>query len=155
MKWIAVLVIVGVAGLAACERKPEEAPVTEQAPAAAPAPAAPAPAPQTTGPLPEGVTPEMVASGKQIFTGQGICFTCHGADGKGTPLAPDLTSGNWLDIDKSKGDLLGQIENVVKTGVPQPKQFPAPMPPMGGAQLTPEQIKDVSAYVLSISGAKS
>lgn len=157
MKWIAVLAIVGVAGLAACERKPQEAPATQvQAPAAAPAEtaAAPATAP-STGAAPEGTTPQMVAAGQQIFTGQGLCFTCHGADAKGTPLAPDLTSGKWLWVNPSQGNMLAQVEKVVKDGVPAPKEHPAPMPPMGGAQLTPDQIRDVSAYVLSISGGKS
>ena len=36
-------------------------------------------------------------------------------------------------------------------GVPQPKQHPAPMPAKGGAPLTDEQVKQVSAYVYSIS----
>jgi mono/diheme cytochrome c family protein len=156
MKWIAVLAIVGVAGLAACERKPEQAPVTEQAPPAPAPQAAPAPAPAPpTGAAPEGTTPEMVAAGKQIYDSNGLCFTCHGPDAKGTALAPDLTSGKWLWVNPAQGNMLGQIETVVKDGVPQPKEHPAPMPPMGGAQLSAEQIRDVSAYVLSISGGKS
>jgi mono/diheme cytochrome c family protein len=156
MKWIAVLAIVGMGGLAACERAPEQRPVTEMPPAAAPAETAAAPAPaQPAGPAPEGTTPEMVATGKQIFEGNGICFTCHGMDAKGTALAPDLTSGKWLWVNPAQGNMLGQIEKVVKEGVSAPKQYPAPMPPMGGAQLTDEQIRDVSAYVLSISGGKS
>lgn len=156
MKWIAGLAIVGVAGLAACERAPEQAPATQQqAPAA---PAETAAAPSTTPPAgaaPEGTTPEMVAAGQQIYSGQGLCFTCHGMDGKGTALAPDLTSGKWLWINPAQGNMLAQLETVIREGVPNPKEHPAPMPPMGGAQLTPDQIRDVSAYVLSISGGKS
>src|SRR5690625_4356270 len=114
-------------------------------PEEAPAPAEPA------GPLPEGVTQEMVAAGKQVFEGNGICFTCHGMDGKGTALAPDLTGGNWLWVDPAAGDLLGQIEARIKEGVPQPKEAPAPMPPMGGAQLTDEQVRDVAAYVYTLA----
>lgn len=154
MKWIAVLAIVPVAGLAACEQKPEQAPATEQqTQTAAPAETAAAPTQAApSGPAPEGTTPEMVAAGQQIFTGQGVCFTCHGMDGKGTALGPDLTDGNWLWIDASKGDLLGQVTTVVKDGVAQPKQYPAPMPPKGGAPLTDEQVRDVSAYVVSLGG---
>jgi hypothetical protein len=29
----------------------------------------------------------------------------------------------------------------------QPKQYRAPMPPLGGAQLLPEQVKALAAYV--------
>jgi mono/diheme cytochrome c family protein len=43
------------------------------------------------------------------------------------------------------------IEGVVRNGVPQPKQFPAPMPAMGGAPLSDEQVRAVAAYVYSIS----
>ena len=43
------------------------------------------------------------------------------------------------------------IEHTVTTGVPKPKSHPAPMPPMGGASLSPDQIKAVAAYVYSLS----
>lgn len=158
MKWIAVLAIVPAAGLAACEQRPaDQAPATEQqqTQTAAPAETAAAPTQAPSGAAPEGATPEMVAAGQQIFTGQGICFTCHGMDGKGTQLGPDLTSGNWLWVNAAQGDILGQVQTVIKNGVPQPKQYPAPMPPMGGAQLSDEQVRDVAAYVVSISGGKS
>jgi mono/diheme cytochrome c family protein len=31
------------------------------------------------------------------------------------------------------------------------KQHPSPMPPMGGAQLTEEQVRALAAYIYSIS----
>lgn len=86
-------------------------------------------------------------AGKAIFTGKGICYACHGANAKGTPLAPDLTDGTWINIDGS----LASIARVVKEGVSAPKQHPAPMPPMGGAQLTDAEIQAVSQYVFSLS----
>lgn len=147
MKGFAVLAIVSGMGLAACGGDQEQAPASEQAPAAQPEATTPAP----TGPVPEGTTPEMIAAGKQIFEGNGICFTCHGMNAKGGPLAPDLTDDTWLWLDPAQGNMLGQIEQIVRQGVPQPKEAPAPMQPMGGAQLTDEQIRDVSAYVLSLS----
>lgn len=103
-----------------------------------------------TAPGDTTVTPEMIALGDSIFHGQkanGLCFSCHGPDGKGTPTGPDLTDKEWLNTD---GTLQG-IESVVKNGVTQPKKYPAPMPPMGGAQLTPEQVRAVAAYVYSLS----
>lgn len=123
----------------------------QQPPAAQPQTPAPASTPSASAPtdvqLPEGVTPEMVQEGQQIFVGQGLCATCHGMDAKGTTLAPNLTDQEWLNIDGS----YDQIVNLVKTGVPNPKQYPSPMMPMGGAQLTEDQVRAVAAYVYAIS----
>lgn len=131
----------------------EAAEAPETTPAEQPA-ATPAPAP-TTGAvpanLPEGVTTAQFQQGQQIFEGQGICFTCHASDGTGSALAPDLTDGTWIWIEAGAGDDLAQITNIVRQGVPQPQEFPAPMPPMGGAQLSDEQVNAVSAYVYAIS----
>jgi hypothetical protein len=33
----------------------------------------------------------------------------------------------------------------------QPKQYRSPMPPMGGAQLTADQVKAAAAYIWSLS----
>jgi mono/diheme cytochrome c family protein len=101
-------------------------------------------------PVPPGATQEMVALGNQIYHGQvagGMCAACHGANGAGTPLGPDLTKNNWLWSD---GSWAG-ITKTVTAGVPQPKQYRSPMPPMGGSQLTPEQVSAVSAYVWALS----
>ena len=81
---------------------------------------------------------QLVALGDSIFEGQaagGICYTCHGPDAKGTQLAPDLTDQQWLNGDGS----VEFIANVVRNGVLQPKQFPAPMPPFG-ATLNDQQL---------------
>lgn len=97
-------------------------------------------------PVPPGSTPRLVALGAQVFRGQvggAACTGCHGSDGTGTPQGPDLTSRSWLWGSGSYAD----IAKIVREGVPQPKEFRFPMPPMGGAQLTPEQLSAVSAYV--------
>lgn len=104
---------------------------------------------QTPQQLPEGVTPEMIAQGKQIFTGPGICATCHGPDGKGVPnLGANLTDAEWKHSD-------GSYEGIVKTilsGVPAEKSTTGtPMPPKGGSTITDEQVKAVAAYVWSLS----
>ncbi|MGH7444305.1 MAG: c-type cytochrome [Longimicrobiales bacterium] len=98
-------------------------------------------------PLPEGVTAAMVTAGEQVFTGPGFCFTCHGQGGAGSPLAPPLNDNEWLHIDGA----YEAIVETVRTGVPEPMQFPTPMPPMGGAQLSDDQIRAVAAYVYTIS----
>jgi len=101
-------------------------------------------------PVPPGATPAMVALGDRIFHGQaagGTCTACHGTNGAGTPLGPDLTKKKWLWSDGS----LSGITKTVTDGVMQPKQYRSPMPPNGGAQLTPAQSKAVAAYVWSLS----
>jgi mono/diheme cytochrome c family protein len=103
--------------------------------------------PAATAQLPDGVTQEMVTAGQQVFSGTGICFTCHGTDGTGTPLAPNLTDQTWINIEGG----YDQIVQVVTNGVPQPVEHPGPMPPMGGAQLTEQQIREVAAYVYTLS----
>jgi len=97
-----------------------------------------------------GPTPQQVALGDSIFHGQvagGTCTACHGQDAKGTAVAPNLTDSQWLNGDGS----YQFIVHTVTTGVPHPKQHPAPMPPKGGATLTDDQVKAVAAYVYSLS----
>jgi mono/diheme cytochrome c family protein len=106
--------------------------------------------PTASGTPPEGATAEDVSAGQQIFTSTGNCYTCHGPDGRGTALAPNLTDSEWINIDGT----FAAIQQNVRTGVPQPKQHPAPMPAMGGANLNDDQIRQVSAYVWSLGGGK-
>jgi glucose/arabinose dehydrogenase/mono/diheme cytochrome c family protein len=100
--------------------------------------------------VPPGATAETVALGNRIFHGEvagAACTGCHGDSGQGTVLGPNLTSKNWLWSD---GSYAG-ITKTITDGVSQPKQFRSPMPPMGGAQLTADQVSAVAAYVWSIS----
>jgi len=91
--------------------------------------------------------PKLVADGKKVFTGKGMCISCHGADGKGTPLAPNLTDAEWLNVDGTMASIIG----LVKTGVTKPKKHPAPMPAMGGASLKDDEVRAVAAYVWTLS----
>lgn len=103
-------------------------------------------------PVPTGATRETVELGYRIFHGEvasGTCAGCHGANAQGTPLGPNLTSGRWL---WSKGSL-SDIERTILHGVPNPKEYRSPMPPMGGAQLTREQVAAVAAYVWGLGHA--
>lgn len=97
--------------------------------------------------LPAGVTQAMVSAGEQVFSGPGTCFACHGANGAGTPLAPALNDAEWLNIDGS----FDAIVQLVTNGVAQPKQAAVPMAPRGGSSISDEQVREVSAYVYTIS----
>ena len=99
------------------------------------------------GPAPAGATAADVSAGQTVFTSTGNCFTCHGQGGVGTALAPALNDKQWLH---NNGDFAA-IQQIVNVGVPKPKQFPAAMPAKGGAPLTDQQVKQVAAYVYSIS----
>jgi glucose/arabinose dehydrogenase/mono/diheme cytochrome c family protein len=100
-------------------------------------------------PTPPGATAEEVALGGRIYRGQiasAPCAGCHGSDGKGSPLGPDLTSGQWIWGDGS----LAAITHTIAVGVPRPKKYGAPMPPMGGAQLSQPELSAVAAYVWAL-----
>jgi len=99
---------------------------------------------------PPGATPAMVALGNRVYHGQvggATCTGCHGADAKGTPLGPDLTANKWL---WSNGSYAG-IAATIAGGVAQPKRYRSPMPAMGGAQLSGDQVMAVSAYVWALN----
>jgi glucose/arabinose dehydrogenase len=102
-------------------------------------------------PVPPGATKQQVADGDDIFHGAsgGTCNGCHGADGKGTSVGPDLTAKTWIWGDGS----LASIRDIITKGVAKPKTFPGAMPPKGGAALSAQQVDDVSAYVWAISHA--
>jgi glucose/arabinose dehydrogenase/mono/diheme cytochrome c family protein len=101
-------------------------------------------------PVPVGATRAMLALGDRIFHGQvaaATCTGCHGAGATGTPLGPDLTQAHRLWGDGSYASLA----KTITAGVPQPKQYRSAMPPMGGAQLSPEQVSAVAAYIWGLS----
>jgi hypothetical protein len=50
----------------------------------------------------------------------------------------------------SDGSFAG-ILKVITNGVPQPKKFRSPMPPMGGAELTDGKASALAAYVWGLS----
>lgn len=103
-------------------------------------------------PVPAGASRRMAELGDRIFHGEaasGTCAGCHGSEGNGTPLGPNLTSGKWLWSD---GSYRG-IERTIRNGVPKPREYRSPMPPMGGAQLSQKEVAAVAAYVWGLGHA--
>jgi glucose/arabinose dehydrogenase/cytochrome c5 len=99
---------------------------------------------------PPGTTPAMVARGNRVYhglEGGATCTGCHGTDAKGSTLGPNLTSGKWL---WSNGSYAG-IAATIAQGVAQPKQYRSPMPAMGGAQLSSDEVMAVAAYVWALN----
>jgi mono/diheme cytochrome c family protein len=121
-------------------------PATPAPPTDAP-PTTPSGDPALEGGLPPGVTAQMVQEGNRVYHQQGICYTCHGPNGEGTPLGPRLNDQDWLLITGRYEEIM----DIVRTGVPNPVQYPAPMPPMGGASLSDAQLRAVAAYIFALT----
>lgn len=104
---------------------------------------------EMTQELPDGVTAAMVAEGKTVFEGTGICSSCHGPAGEGIPnLGASLTDDEWLH---SEGDYQGVVQTVM-TGVTADKSSSGvPMPARAGTNITDSQVNAVSAYVWTLS----
>ena len=95
----------------------------------------------------------MVEMGARVYhaqVGAATCTACHGADGSGTATGPSLVAGKWAWSDGS----LSGIKKTITDGVLKPKNYRSPMPPMGGAQLTPDQESAVAAYVWALGHSK-
>lgn len=103
-------------------------------------------------PTPPGATKQQIELGDRIFHGEiagGTCSGCHGPNGKGSAMGPDLTSGNWLWGNGS----LQSIEQIIKNGVPHPKRYTGAMPPDGGSQLSASARRAVADYVWALGHA--
>lgn len=123
--------------------------MAQEAEAAAEAPAEMGESMQEPVDLPEGVTMEMVNEGRDLFSGAGGCHACHNPEATGTQLAPDLTDDTWINVSARDYD---EIVSLIKTGVPQPEEHPGPMPPMGGANLSDDQVNALAAYIVTLGG---
>jgi mono/diheme cytochrome c family protein len=90
--------------------------------------------------LPAGTTAEMAELGSTLYPS---CAVCHGFEGEGTQLGPDLHGADWIHITGG----VDEIAWIIRSGVADPEDFPVPMPPMGGADLDDEQIRALATYV--------
>lgn len=102
-----------------------------------------------TLPLPPGATRAQLALGDRIYHGQvggAACTGCHGANATGSALGPDLTHG----LSRSGDASVAAIAHTIRTGVPDPRRYRSPMPPMGGAALTEAQVSALAAYVWAL-----
>lgn len=90
-----------------------------------------------------------VAGGRAAFRVN--CIQCHGSGAAGGKGYPNLNDDDWL-----WGGTLDQIHTTLQHGVryvADPDTRQSPMPAFGADEiLTPEQINDVSEFVLKLSG---
>lgn len=87
-----------------------------------------------------GKNTQAMAIGERLFVNN--CAQCHGADARGSKSFPNLADGDWLG-----GTGPEYVEKTIKEG----RQ--GVMPPMAAAVGTPEDVKNVANYVLSLSGS--
>lgn len=84
--------------------------------------------------------PQAHAIGERLFMNN--CAQCHGSDAQGSKGYPNLTDSDWLhggSPDKIKESItLGRVGN---------------MPPMAQAVGSPDDVKQLAQYVLSLSGS--
>jgi mono/diheme cytochrome c family protein len=97
--------------------------------------------------LTDNVTAQMVEQGRSIFHGRGGCFRCHGKDGAGTFFGPALNDDRHIHLQTGSYQ---EILDLIRSGVPRPKQYLTGMPPSGGAPLADDELRAVAAYVFSI-----
>lgn len=86
------------------------------------------------------VDPQAVAIGERLFMNN--CAQCHGSDAHGSKGFPNLTDNDWL-----YGGTPEKIHETLVNG------RMGNMPPMAAAVGTPEDVRNLSNYVLSLSGS--
>ena len=125
----------------ACERYVEEEEGGAVADAVADSIAAQSPVLQN---LPPGADREQLEIGLRAYA---VCSVCHGPEGHGTPLGPPLRNAEWIHIDGTPAS----IAQIIQGGVPTPREFPIPMPVMGGGRFEPDEFDALVAYVHALS----
>ncbi len=83
---------------------------------------------------------QAMGIGERLFVNN--CAQCHGSDARGSKGFPNLTDGDWLG---------GTGPEYVAKTITAGRQ--GMMPPMAAAVGTPEDVKNVANYVLSLSGS--
>ncbi|MBA4328085.1 MAG: cytochrome-c oxidase, cbb3-type subunit III [Polaromonas sp.] len=84
--------------------------------------------------------PAAMAIGQRLFLNN--CAQCHGSDGRGSKGFPNLTDNDWLH--GGAPEKISETIHKGRIGV---------MPPMGATVGTPEDVKNLANYVLSLSGS--
>ena len=101
---------------------------------------------------PQEVNEASIAAGRNLFHGTGACSSCHGERGVGTPDGPSLTSGGW-ELGDGTFDWLVHMTQHAGWGTRGRGDDPRAM--RGPTGLDQEQVRQVAAYVWSISREKA
>jgi len=83
---------------------------------------------------------QAMGIGERLFLNN--CAQCHGSNGRGSKGFPNLTDNDWL---------YGGTHDIIKTTLINGRS--GNMPPMAAAVGSADDVRNVSNYVLSLSGA--
>lgn len=83
---------------------------------------------------------QAMAIGERLYMNN--CAQCHASDARGNKGFPNLTDGDWLG---------GGSPEIIKTTILQGRM--GNMPPMAAAVGNSDDVKNLSQYVLSLSGS--
>lgn len=83
---------------------------------------------------------KAMAIGERLFMNH--CAQCHGSDARGSKGFPNLTDSDWLH--GGSPDQIKETLTLGRMGV---------MPPMAAAVGSPDDVKNLAHYVLSLSGS--
>jgi cytochrome c oxidase cbb3-type subunit 3 len=83
----------------------------------------------------------IISNGKAIYTNMN-CASCHGQQGEGNSIGPNLTDTYWIH-----GGGIKNIFSTIKNGAVD-KGMPA-----WGKSMKPQDVRDVSFYVMSLQGS--
>lgn len=106
---------------------------------------------------PGGLNSKMMLAGKEIYSRDGYCTTCHQPDGKGLEAAgfPPLTASGWVvgNEDRLIKLVIKGLYGPIEVGT---KKYPGqvPMTPFGGL-LKDEEVASVLNYVRNSFGNKA
>lgn len=106
-----------------------------------------APAFAQAKPASPAADPATIAAGDSIFHKTGNCYACHGANAQGL-VGPNLTDSTWIHGDGSYDFLVATVTKGISK---EASKSGIVMPPKGGATITDDQVKQVAAYVYSLS----
>ncbi len=104
-------------------------------------------APETLTP-PSGTSAEDIAQGREHYHGVGGCVPCHGEAGAGTEDGPALNDATW---ELGDGSLPWLVEMTQHAGWGMRTRGGDPEPMRGPTVLDSTQVRQVAAYVWSIS----
>jgi mono/diheme cytochrome c family protein len=106
---------------------------------------------QDTASVHAGVDSASIAAGRQLYEGRGACVPCHGEGGEGTPDGPSLIAGPWTLGDGS----FAWLQHITRhAGWGARSRDGEPQRMRGPTVLDSAQVRQVAAYVFSISRAK-
>jgi mono/diheme cytochrome c family protein len=101
--------------------------------------------------VPSEVTDSAIAAGRALYDGSGGCRDCHGEGGAGTAEGPALVTGRWKLGD---GGYAWLVHMTRHAGWGARTRYGDPQPMRGPTVLDSAEVRQVAAYVWSISRDK-